>query len=465
MEPVANFCVSRGLHFPDFIELAKLSFVKAAERKLMNMASSTSKLSVMTGIQRPEINRLRQADSPADSKDFITRILGQWGADKRFVDKRKRPRKLSTEGKDSEFHRLVHTVSKDLNPNTIRFELERLGLVKNDNGYVTLERPDYIASGDPAKTLLLAAEDASDLLVACEENAFNEHAIPNLHARTYYDKIPDEVIPQIREWSLELGKKIHEECRAFLSQHDEDINSKSRKGTGRNRVVVGTTSSGSGVSSYEGNVSTSEGRSLSNVSVTIETTGDSTVTDEQGEFAIDSDAGGKEVPFLLESSSFTSRFTLKDIPEETSRITMQIILDPNTGISEVRNVNVGAWFAGLCDIYFENREVIRQANRVPPGTVCSLNVRVFGDGRPLRHIPIALEYSACTLGSEWKLLQTTQTGEGRHQGYAEINFPFIDSAEYCRYRVVAPYNDSKRRPVTYPIDTLTEQEYVRKHAS
>src|SRR3982751_4722255 len=60
LEPVADFCVARGLHFQDFVELAKASFAGAAARRLQadGKAVTTSKLSVMTGIQRPEIKRL-----------------------------------------------------------------------------------------------------------------------------------------------------------------------------------------------------------------------------------------------------------------------------------------------------------------------------------------------------------------------------------------------------------------------
>lgn len=218
--------------------------------------------------------------------------------------------------------------------------------------------------------------------------------------------------------------------------------------------------SGSGLKTYEGNIETTDGRALAGVNITIETTGDSSVTDNSGGFTIKSDAHGHEVPFLLESTEFQNHFILKDIPEDSSRITLTVTVNTRTDTIEVSNIRVRAQFAGLCDFYFENREIIRQSNRVPPDTICSLSVEVLGEGRRLVDVPVALQYASCEANAEWKTLVTTYTGSGEHAGSAEINFEFKDSAEFCRYRVLAPVNGSTFG--TYPIDTFTEQEYFGK---
>ncbi len=215
--------------------------------------------------------------------------------------------------------------------------------------------------------------------------------------------------------------------------------------------------SGSGLHTYEGKIDSTEGNSLSGVNITIESTGDSTTTNDNGEFLIESEASGEEVPFLLKSPTFENRFILKDIPEDSSRITFDITVDTKSDTVQVNNVRVKARFAGLCDYYFENREIIRQANRVPIGTICSLNVEVLGDGRRLSNVPVALQYASCKPRAEWKTIKAVNTGELRHAGSVEINFEYIDSEEYCRYRIVAPVGGHPQG--IYPIDTFTEQEY------
>jgi hypothetical protein len=242
LRPIISFCISRGVRFQDFTQLAKRLFASAAEEDLRKRGDevSISKISVMTGLQRPEVNRLRKGLEQDTSKDLIVRIVGQWVADQTFLDKLKKPKKLSTDGDRSDFAKLVKTVSKDLNPHTVRFELERLGIIKQQGNFAALVASAYLSKGDPEQTLKFAAEDVRDLLTAAEQNAFLQQQTPNLHAKTHYDNVSDESLPEIRRWFLTLGEKIHAECRQFLSKFDRDINSNLKKGNGRNRIVLGT---------------------------------------------------------------------------------------------------------------------------------------------------------------------------------------------------------------------------------
>ncbi len=243
LRPIVRFCLTRGLHVQDFIEVSKKVFVDTAVEIVRNKNDelSVSKLSVMTGIQRPEIKRLLETSDIAQekSKDFVSRIIGQWSADRRFK-KGNAPKKLTIEGANSEFANLVQLVGSDLSSHTVRYELERLGLIQVKAGYVTLISPAYVTKGDPTSTLRLGAQDVSDLITSIQENAFTEHHVANLQARTEYDNIPDEKLIEIREWLLKAGGQFHKRMRNYLSKYDRDITKSKKLGNGRNRIVVGT---------------------------------------------------------------------------------------------------------------------------------------------------------------------------------------------------------------------------------
>lgn len=241
LRPLADFCIARGLRFQDFVDIAKRAFVVSAERRLIRERRevSVSKVSVMSGIQRPEVNRILKAPHAPQSKDFIVRVMGQWTSDKRFSHKKK-PKRLGIEGAQSGFAKLVAAVSTDLNPHTVRFEFERLGLIEVKDGHATLLNPVYVTTGDPKETLRRGAGDVEDLLVSLQENAFAAHHVPNLQARTEYDNVPDEALPAIREWLLEMGARLHEQARNFLSKFDRDTGKQQSRGSGRNRVVIVT---------------------------------------------------------------------------------------------------------------------------------------------------------------------------------------------------------------------------------
>jgi len=241
IRPLAIFCVSRGLRIQDFIHLAKEEFVRSAHEGLQKESASISisRLSVMTGLQRPEINRILENPADRHSKDFITRIIGQWTSDKQFKAGG-RLRQLGVEGLNSDFAKLVASVSKDLNPHTVRFELERLKVVTIKNGKAKLMTPVYNTTGDAKSTFRFGSQDVADLLYSIQENAFVSNEIPNLQARTEYDNIPNEDLPAIRKWLLDAGTTFHENARHYLSKFDRDINGVNSKGSGRNRIVVGT---------------------------------------------------------------------------------------------------------------------------------------------------------------------------------------------------------------------------------
>lgn len=222
--------------------MSKKNFVDAAEHQLTKEQRevSHSRVSVMTGLQRPEVKRLLADKTKAEPKDIVTRLLGHWERDRRFADSRGRPKQLGVQGTNSEFARLVNTVSKDLNVHTVRFELERLGLIEVDGDKAKLLQKEYISHGDPQQALRFGSEDVHDLLIAVEENAFISSQTTNLHARTQYDNIPDEFIPRIKENLLELGRSFHAKVRDLLAPFDKDLNPKIASAEGRNRVVVGT---------------------------------------------------------------------------------------------------------------------------------------------------------------------------------------------------------------------------------
>ena len=221
--------------------------------------------------------------------------------------------------------------------------------------------------------------------------------------------------------------------------------------------------SGSGLKSYDGIVASTDGTPLTGVNVTITSTGDSGVTNEKGEFSIASHASGDAVEILLESPMFSNSFVVKNVPTTSSRVRVNVKVDTAQNTVQVEEFGVRAGIVGLCDTYFENNEVIRQANEVPKGTICTIKLKVYGDGDLRSHIPVALQYAACPQGSPWTTLATGMTGVGTELGSEKLSFTFIDSPEFCRYRVIAPYKFQNYRGVKYPLETFSYQRYLATH--
>lgn len=77
---------------------------------------------------------------------------------------------------------------------------------------------------------------------------------------------------------------------------------------------------GSGGQLFEGVVSDSNARSLSGVSVTILSTGDSSITDNNGAFTISTNDVSGGVEFLLEAQQFSGRVITQEVPQDATRV-------------------------------------------------------------------------------------------------------------------------------------------------
>ena len=246
LRPIVKFCLSHGLKLQDVTESLKVEFIESAksEAKRQGFPSSVSRLSVMTGVHRPDVQRLFEGrGEEREPKNQIGRIIGQWQHDKRFTTPSGKPKTLAIQGKQSEFVDLVQSVSADLNPYTVLFELERSGLAERSKSGLKLISRLYVPKGNVESGFDLLAKDMEDLVFAVSENIFEKTENPNLHIRTEYDNIPLEYYEPIRKWLLEAGSGIHEKARDFLSKKDRDLNpelkkkSESKSGL---RVIFGT---------------------------------------------------------------------------------------------------------------------------------------------------------------------------------------------------------------------------------
>ena len=257
LRPAVRFCLRHGFKLQDVIAALKVSFVEEAVRDLEQRRAkvTVSRISVATGVHRQDVSRAveaAQSDMGAVhrftgnqllnhySLDTVSRVLNQWSMDARFTTKDGHPRVLSYEEQSSEFYELVRSVSTDVNPASILFELERTGhVVRTDRG-LKIQRVSFSPSKDPREGFLYVERDSHDLIEAASENIFQRSEIPNLHARTDFDGIRADALPTIRAWFLSEGHRLHRAAREFLSQFDQDI-SPDRSYTGpRTKVSLST---------------------------------------------------------------------------------------------------------------------------------------------------------------------------------------------------------------------------------
>ncbi len=209
--------------------MAKELFVELAEQELSKEDDkiNISRLSVLTGIRRAEVLRIKAAqpeEADNSSSHFLTRAIGQWRNDPEFCTRAGEPKPLTISGKNADFRKLCAKVSAAINPGTVLFELERRSLVERREGELILLYRQLPVGESSSAGLDILSNDVNELIYAVEENLFKPAPITNLHLRTEFDNIEPRYIPTIRRWLLDEGKEFHRRARNFLSQFDRDLN-------------------------------------------------------------------------------------------------------------------------------------------------------------------------------------------------------------------------------------------------
>lgn len=224
LAPIARFCVRHRVLLAAFIEIAKEEFAQAARAELAvaKQKATTSRVSLMTGIHRREVVRLRDHPNADPQHGVLVRVVALWQTDQRFTTSRGDPRVLSHGGTGSEFHALVATVHREFNAATVLTELEHSGFVERTPRGIALRRDSFAPRGDPAAGFRIAGDDIRDLINAVEFNTLGDRSPPMLHARTEYDKVRAEDVPELRRWLLEEGHIFQRKVRDRLAQLDQD---------------------------------------------------------------------------------------------------------------------------------------------------------------------------------------------------------------------------------------------------
>ncbi len=233
--------LKHSLRIADLIEIAKQTLVEVAAQELKAKGEevSLSRINVMTGIHRAEVARIYNTGKIRGLREnVISKVISTWQHDRRFASANGNPKVLKLEGMDSAFIKLIQSVSIDLNPYTVLFELERTETVKRTAKGLKLRKRIYLTK-DREEGFRFLSEDTQDLMSAVEENLDNLHELPNLHIKTEFDNIPESALPKIRRWLLHKGSAFHKNVSTYLSRFDRD--SAAKKETGRaTRVAIGS---------------------------------------------------------------------------------------------------------------------------------------------------------------------------------------------------------------------------------
>ncbi len=213
LRPLVRIAIRSGLTFPALVDLLRELYVNVAENDfaLTTKSQTDSRVSLLTGIHRKEVSRLRGAGAPVNvvpaSISRTSRIRARWLAAPAFGDGAGRPRPLPRigSGDEASFEQLVESVTRDVRPRVVLDEwIDRGLVVQDDDDRITLVEQAFVPKGGSDQQLYYFGRNLHDHIAAAVANV--EAETPRfLERAVHYDGLTREVAETLERRSREIA--------------------------------------------------------------------------------------------------------------------------------------------------------------------------------------------------------------------------------------------------------------------
>jgi hypothetical protein len=244
LRPLVRILLDRGVAFDRFADLARQVYVDVAESEftLPGRKQTVSRISVLTGLTRKEVVRLRESTAPEDTEGAASynraaRVVTGWIQDHPMEGTASGAAPLPMDGPGS-FAELVRRYSGDMPVRAVLDELVRVDAVRVRGTEVELVYRHYIPPLGETRKLVYLGEDTSDLISTIGHNLTAAPAEARFQRKVFYDNVPVESMPALRALARDRGERVLDELAREMSRHDRDVNP-DVQGSGRMRAVVG----------------------------------------------------------------------------------------------------------------------------------------------------------------------------------------------------------------------------------
>lgn len=160
LRPLVRLMVARGITYPYLSDLLKGLFVEVADAdfRIEGRPPTDSRVSLLTGVHRKDVSRLRSADPSAPvlpaAVPLTAQVFARWVGDPAWRNRRGQPLplpRLASEGGERSFDALVAGISTDIRPRVLLDEWL-------DRGLVVLDEQDRVCL-QPQALVPSAADD------------------------------------------------------------------------------------------------------------------------------------------------------------------------------------------------------------------------------------------------------------------------------------------------------------------
>ncbi|MEM1229483.1 MAG: DUF6502 family protein [Pseudomonadota bacterium] len=230
LKPLVRLALRNGVAADAVTELVRKLYVDVAEAEFAvpGKKQTTSRISVLTGLSRKEVARLRALDPEEESeprwRNRAATVLSAWELDPAFQDRKGDPLELPfvTAPGEPSFTELVRRHSGDMQPRAVADELLRVDAIEAVDDRLRMCRRGYEPAADPEAKLAMLGTDVSELIETIDHNLTAAPEETLLQGKVRYDRVPQAHAVEFLDYSRRLARNLLGDLNRWLRARDLD---------------------------------------------------------------------------------------------------------------------------------------------------------------------------------------------------------------------------------------------------
>ena len=249
LRPLVRLMLAQGITYPYLADVLKGLFVELADKefRLDARPPTDSRVSLMSGVHRKDVSRLRQLlQTPeAMAPSVVPRgaqLVAHWMGDARYLQEDGRPRPLArlySEGGEQSFEALVSGVNSDIRSRVVLDEWLRLGVVHiDDDGRVCLNTGAFVPTRGADEKAFYLGHNLHDHAAAAVHNVLGGQP-PFMERSVHYDALSPASVERLAKLTEQVGMKALLAVNKAAMEAEAHDSAARAPGDGAQRITMG----------------------------------------------------------------------------------------------------------------------------------------------------------------------------------------------------------------------------------